>query len=461
MKDRPHVLVADDEANVRKVLAALIEQAGHSALTASSGEEALACVRAHDPDLVITDLKMPGMDGLDLLHRLRADFPEIPVVLLTAHGTIETAVEAMKRGAYDFLTKPFDREKVQDVMARALAHGARSRREFQGPLAGADPTGILGQSAVIAALRQMVGRVADAPTTVLITGETGTGKELVAEALHRLSSRRAGPFVRINCGAIPEPLVEAELFGFERGAFTGAEKAKPGRFELADRGTLFLDEVAELPVASQVKLLRILNDGVLDRVGAVSSRKVDVRVVAATNRVLSAMVAEGRFREDLLYRLGVIEIQVPPLRERLEDISLLVDFFVAKHARRLGRPVPGISSGAVGALMALSWPGNVRQLENAVERAVLLAQAPVLGVSDFGLRPEPPGQAEAGRVRSPARRAGIEAERRVIRAALENVAGNVTRAASLLGLSRRGLQLKMKEFGLRSPGVGTPSAYPL
>jgi DNA-binding NtrC family response regulator len=450
MKVRPQVLIVDDEANVRKVLGTLVEQAGCLAVTASSGDEALKRVRADDPDMVITDLKMPGMDGLELLRRLRADFPEVPVVLLTAHGTIESAVEAMKRGAYDFLTKPFDRPKVLEVISRGVAHAARSRREFQGPLAEGEPTGILGRSAAIAAVRQMVQRVANAPTTILISGETGTGKELVAEALHRLSSRGAGPLVRINCGAIPEPLVEAELFGYERGAFTGADKEKPGRFELADRGTLFLDEVAELPLLSQVKLLRVLQDGVLDRVGAAAPRTVDVRVVAATNRSLAAQVKEGRFRDDLLYRLRVIDIHLPPLRDRPEDIPLLADFFLAKHARRLGRPMPGISPGALGALMAQPWPGNVRQLENTIERAVLLAQGSVLTEIDFGLSPDLPARKETGRARGPARQAGLEAERRVIRAALENVEGNVTRAATLLGLSRRGLQLKMKEFGLGS-----------
>ena len=453
MNEPAHVLIVDDEVNVRKVLGTLLEQAGYQVVSASSGEEALRCVRAHDPEVVITDMKMPGMDGLAVLRRLRTDFPEIPVVMLTAHGTIELAVEAMKGGAHDFLTKPFDRVKVLEVIGGALAHGERSRREFQGPLAEGEPTGILGRSATIKVVRQMVQRVAGAPTTVLITGETGTGKELVAEALHRLSSRRDAPLVRINCGAIPESLVEAELFGYERGAFTGAEKAKPGRFELADRGTLFLDEVAELPLLSQVKLLRILQDGVLDRVGAAAPRKVDVRVVAATNRDLTLMAGDGRFREDLLYRLRVIEMHVPPLRERPEDIPVLVDFFLLKHAHRLGRPVPRVSPEALASLMALPWPGNVRQLENAIERGVLLAQEPVLTEFDFGLESAPPAREGTGRPRSPARQAAIEAERRVIRAALENVEGNVTRAATLLGLSRRGLQLKMKGFGLRAPSV--------
>jgi DNA-binding NtrC family response regulator len=450
MKDHPHVLIVDDEANVLKVLRAIVEQAGCRAVPCSSAEEALRRVRIDDPDLVITDLRMPGIDGMELLRRLRADFPEIPVVLLTAHATIELAVEAMKRGAYDFLTKPFDREKVLEVLTRGLAQGACCRREFQGPLAEGDSTGILGRSAAIMKIRQMLPRVADAPTTVLISGETGTGKELVAEALHRLSSRSGGPLVCINCGAIPETLAEAELFGYERGAFTGAERAKPGRFELADGGTLFLDEVGELPLSSQATLLRVLQDGVLDRVGTTAPRKVNVRVIAATHRDLAAMAREGRFRDDLLYRLRVIEIHLPSLRERPEDIPLLAEFFLAKHARRLGRPTPTLSPGALAGLMALPWPGNVRELENTLERAVLLAQDRVLTESDVGAAPEPPAQDKPGRTPGLARQAAIEAQRRVIRAALENTEGNVTRAATLLGLSRRALQIKMKEFGLRS-----------
>jgi two-component system, NtrC family, response regulator AtoC len=263
-------------------------------------------VRSLDPDLVLTDLRMPGMDGLELLRRLRHGFPEIPIVLLTAHGTIDTAVEAMRRGAFDFLKKPFDRVRVLETVRGALGQAARARGEFQGPLAPAAPHGLVGASAAMAALGDLLARVAPSPATVLVTGETGTGKELVAEALHRLSPRRDGPLVRIHCGAIPEGLLESDLFGHERGAFTGAERAKPGRFELADGGTLFLDEIAELPLRSQVKLLRVLQDGVVERVGGTEPRHVDARLVAATHRPLEAAVAAGEFRQDLLFRLKVV-----------------------------------------------------------------------------------------------------------------------------------------------------------
>ena len=454
MKSQPHVLVVDDETNVRRVLGTLLEQAGCQVAEASSGEEALRRVRSLDPDLVISDLKMPGMDGLDLLAALRARFPEIPVVLLTAHGTIDTAVEAMKRGAHDFLTKPFERDKVLEVVGKALVQAELSRREFHGPLAPGERTGILGRSPAIAALREILERVGPSQATVLITGETGTGKELVAEALHDLSPRRSAPLVRINCGAIPDSLVEAELFGYERGAFTGAERAKPGRFELAHGGTLFLDEVVELPLAAQAKLLRVLQDGVLDRVGGIEPRRVDVRLVTATNRDLDEMVRKERFREDLLYRLKVVEIRVPPLRERPEDIPLLLSFFLDKHARRLARPLPAVAPQTLAGLACRPWPGNVRELENAVERALLLASGPTLGDFDFGLATGGTSNLPATGLKGAARAASSEAERRLIRSVLEVTDGNVTRTAERLGMSRRGLQLKMKEFGLRPAGRG-------
>jgi DNA-binding NtrC family response regulator len=452
-----HVLIVDDETNVRRVLGTVLEQAGYYTTRAESGEQALQLVRAQDPDLVLTDLKMPGMDGLELLQKLREGFPEIPVVMLTAHGTVENAVEAMKRGAHDFLTKPFDKEHVLAVIAKSLGQAQRSRCEFQGPLVAGERCGLVGGSATMQALCDTIERIAASPATVLITGETGTGKELVAEALHRLSDRKDAPIVRINCGALPENLVEAELFGHEKGAFTGAERAKPGRFELADGGTLFLDEVGELPPAMQVKLLRVLQDGVVDRVGGIESRQVDVRLIAATNRELEAEVREGRFREDLYYRLRVVELRVPPLRERLEDVPALVECFLDKHAQRLGRRRPTASSDAVATLMAREWPGNVRELESAVERAILLAREATLGPADFeagpasGVPASPSGVPASpdSDLKSVARAAAAEAERRMIRAALDATGGNITHAAEKLGLSRRGLQLKMKELGLR------------
>jgi len=447
---KPHVLIVDDEPNVRRVLGTLLEQAGFAATRAASGEQALDLVRSLDPDLVITDLKMPGMDGFELLRRLQASFPEIPVVMLTAHGTVANAVEAMKRGAHDFLTKPFDRQDVVDLVGKALAQASSARREYRGPLVSGARCGIVGDSAAIEQLRRTIEKIAPTPSTVLIRGETGTGKELVAEALHQLSKRAEAPLIKINCGALPENLVEAELFGFEKGAFTGAERAKPGRFELADTGTLFLDEVGELPAPMQVKLLRVLEDRRVDRVGGTTSREVDVRLIAATHRDLEREVRDGGFREDLYYRLKVIELVVAPLRERPDDVAALVDCFLDRHAARLERPRPAIAQDVLAALSVQPWPGNVRELENAVERAVLLAESETLTPSDFGLGDSPrAGAAEESSLKEAVRAAAAQTERRMILAALELTAGNITHAAARLGLSRRGLQLKMKELDLR------------
>ena len=449
MKQKAHVLIVDDEPNVRRVLGTLLEQAGWSTTRAESGDQALALVRAQDPDLVISDLKMPGMDGMELLSRIQASFPEIPVILLTAHGTITNAVEAMKRGAHDFITKPFDRDEVVQLVQKALGQAERGRAEFRGPLVAGQRCGIVGNSAAIQELRRLIEKIAPTSATVLIRGETGTGKELIVEALHQLSKRKAMPLVKINCAALPENLVESELFGYEKGAFTGAERAKPGRFELADGGTLFLDEIGELPPPMQVKLLRVLQDGVVDRVGGTEPRQVDVRLISATNRELDQEVANGRFREDLLYRLKVMELVSPPLRERLDDIPDLVECFVERHAERLERPRPAVGPEALRALMTLPWPGNVRELENAVERAVLLADGETLTPVDFGLTDDATQRAPASTLKEASRVAAAETERRMILAALDLTDGNVTHAAERLGLSRRGLQMKMKDLGLR------------
>jgi DNA-binding NtrC family response regulator len=429
-KHKPHVLIVDDEPNVRRVLATLLEQADYVTTRAESGEQALDLVRAQDPDVVLTDLKMKGMDGLELLSRLKQSFPEIPVIMITAHGSVENAVEAMRRGAYDFITKPFEREQVLDLVPRALAQAGRGRREFRGPLISGERCGIVGRSPAVEELRRTIEKIAPTPATVLIRGETGTGKELIAEALHQLSPRAEAPLIKINCGAIPENLVESELFGYERGAFTGADRAKPGRFELAHGGTLFLDEIGELPLQMQVKLLRVLQ-------------------VAATHTELAREVADGRFREDLFYRLKVIELMAPPLRERIDDVPLLVECFLDRHAERLGRQRPEISPEAVAGLQAQSWPGNIRELENAVERAILLAESATLSSYDFGLADKPSAPATHSSLKDASRAAAAETERRMIRAALEATNSNITHAAQRLGLSRRGLQLKMKELGLR------------
>jgi len=450
-----HILIVDDESNVRKVLTTLLVQGGFQATPAKDSAQALDLVRAQDPDLVLTDLQMPGMDGMELLATLRADFPEIPVVMLTAHGSIEAAVEAMKLGAFDFLTKPFERDQVLEVIARALGQAEKSRLEWQDGC-GQDDCGLTGSSRPMESLRKLIRKVADSPTTVMVTGETGTGKELVADALHRLSKRVDKPLVKINCGALPENLVESELFGHERGAFTGADRARPGRFELADGGTLFLDEIGELPPPVQVKLLRVLQEQVIDRVGGTVPLKVDVRLVAATHRNLKDDVQAGRFREDLLYRLQVVELHAPALRDRPEDIPELTRFFLERQAERLQRPKPEVGEAVLAALAAREWPGNVRELQNAVERAVLLGDGPELALNDFipgeddGSVQEGGAAAAGGDLKTAARAAAAATERRMIAEALKTTEGNVTRAAEQLGLSRRGLQLKMKELGLRS-----------
>jgi len=448
-KHKPHVLIVDDEPNVRRVLGTLLEQADYVTTRAESGEQALDLVRAQDPDVVLTDLKMQGMDGLELLSRLRQSFPEIPVIMITAHGSVENAVEAMRRGAHDFITKPFERDQVLDLVSRALTQAGHGRREFRGPLVSGERCGIVGRSPAVEELQRTIEKIAPTPATVLIRGETGTGKELIAEALHQLSPRAEAPLIKINCGAIPENLVESELFGYERGAFTGAERAKPGRFELAHGGTLFLDEIGELPLQMQVKLLRVLQDQVIDRVGGTEAKRIDVRLVVATHTDLTREVAEGRFREDLFYRLKVIELTAPPLRERIDDVPLLVECFLDRHAERLGRPRPDISLEALAGLQAQSWPGNIRELENAVERAILLTESATLSSYDFGLADEPSAPAAHASLKDASRAAAAETERRMIRAALEATDSNITHSAQRLGLSRRGLQLKMKELGLR------------
>jgi len=338
---------------------------------------------------------------------------------------------------------------VVDVVSKALEQAGRRRLEHRST-GSTDPIELIGAAPVMLELKRIIEKVAPTPATVLIQGETGTGKELVAEALHRLSPRSSEPLIKINCGAIPESLVESELFGHERGAFTGAERAKPGRFELADGGTLFLDEIGELSPEVQVKLLRVIEDRLIERVGATEPRPIDVRLVTATHRDLAREVRSGGFREDLYFRLKVIVIDVPPLRDRPEDVERLVEFFLDRHATRLQRPRPRVTREALTALAAEPWPGNVRELENAVERAMLLANGPTLTADDFALTPDeelPEGNPTS--LKEVSKRVAAATERRLIRAALETYSGNVTRAARRLGLSRRGLQLKMKELGLR------------
>jgi DNA-binding NtrC family response regulator len=474
------VLIADDELNMRRVLEAILRREGYDVITAANGTEALSGM-SRDVHTVITDLKMPGLDGMGLLRKLSADYPDVPVVMITAHGSVENAVEAVKLGAFDYLEKPFEQEQIRQIVAKAMNTYALARRDAT-PEA---PTGrgrfrLVGQSTAIKQIYAVVEKVANTPSTVLITGESGTGKELIARALHDNSSRHNGPFIKINCAAIPKTLMESELFGYDKGAFTGAVGAKPGRFELAHGGTLFLDEIGEIPVEMQVKLLRVLQESEFERVGGIKTIKVDVRLITATNRDLMQEIATGDFREDLFYRLNVVPIHIQPLRERREDVPLLASHFIAKFNDRLKKNITAIQPAAIERLIAYNWPGNIRELENVMERTMLFCEGPEIRESDLPPEVMPhapptaagiiaaaaaaaaettlPGIAPAssttipsagGSLKEAVRAETERVERGLIQRALDETGGNVTQAARKLKISRKSLQTKMKEFGLR------------
>ena len=448
------ILIVDDEPSIRMVLRAHLTRSGYDVTATENGAEAIAMLRNEDYHLVVSDLRMPVVGGMELLNHCNETYPGLPVILITAHGTVDSAVEAIKKGAQDYVTKPFDSDELMPIIEKALRTEEKGRSNLHEDAAGRFK--IIGQTARMHKIYAMIEKVARSPTTALITGESGTGKELVARALHEHSDRASAPFIQVNCGAIPESLFESELFGHEKGAFTGAVAAKPGKFELADGGTLFLDEVGELPKDMQVKLLRVLQDGQFERVGGVRSMSVDVRLVAATNRVLETEVKEGRFREDLFYRLNVIPIQIPPLRERADDIPLLVEHFIAKFNKRLNTEVEGVSPDALAALLAHTWPGNIRELENLIERSVLLTEDTILTMGDLpGLTPsnlgrvEAPPDAEEMGLKEYVRVYTTKLERARIQRVLEEEDSNVTRASKKLGISRKSLQMKMKDYGLR------------
>jgi len=440
----PTILVVDDDDANRTTLERMLTREGFRVLQAASGEEALDVVRKEPPAAILTDLKMPGMDGIGLLRAAKEIAPATEVVLMTAYGTVESAVGAMKEGAYDFVTKPFKRHQVVKTLRNAvdrhdLADENRRLRARISEITRDAPGGFVGRSPAIRALLDVVQQAAPSSAAVLVEGESGTGKDLVASALHALSPRASRPLVKVNCAAIPETLIESELFGYEKGAFTGAVARKPGRFELADGGTIFLDEVAELPFTVQAKLLRVLQDGEVDRLGGTKPTRVDVRVVAATNADLPAMIAEKRFREDLYWRLNVIRIHVPALRERPEDIPLLAEHFLHRFAEKDRKPVKGFTPEALVALSRHSWPGNVRELEHAIERAVVLSRGELIGASEL---PAPTGapQAASGSARVLAFPIGTplaEIKRSAILETLKSVGGDKELAARLLKIAAR------------------------
>ncbi|MCU1322471.1 MAG: response regulator with CheY-like receiver, AAA-type ATPase, and DNA-binding domain [Acidobacteriaceae bacterium] len=452
--NRNGILVVDDDSSLRRVMKMQLEEVGYEVSVASDGKEAYGMLQELQPTLVITDLRMPT-SGLELLARISREEIQTTVIVITAFGTVETAVEAMKLGAYDYVTKPLDFDALVLVVHRAmerqsLLEEVRSLRSALDQRYGFES--IVGRAKKLLRVLDQAARVAPHDTTVLIQGETGTGKELIARAIHQNSRRRNKDFVAINCGAIPKDLVESELFGYVRGAFTGALANKPGRIESADGGTLFLDEIGELPLEAQVKLLRVLQTGELPKIGASMPTRVDIRVLAATHRNLSAMVEDGTFREDLYYRLAVVPLQIPPLRERREDIPELIDALLKRAKKRHELPNARLSPGVLQRLVSYRWPGNVRQLENVLERLLVLAADDLISEEDL---PEELQRAVAERgllwPELPEEGVSLEAiERELISRALERFSGNQTHAARYLDISRRTLIYRMEKHGLAS-----------
>ncbi len=449
MSDRIRVLVVDDETPQVELVSGFLGRHGFDVQSAGDGAEALARLRAESADIVLTDQRMPGLSGLELLDAARRLNPEVAVIVMTAYGTIEDAVAAIKAGASDYLAKPLNIDELLHrlTQVRDRQRLVRENRELREALQERHRVeGIVGESGLMQEVLSLVRRVAASDATVLIRGESGTGKELIAKAIHYASRRAGGPLVRVNCAALPETLLESELFGHERGAFTGAVATRRGRFEAAQGGSVFLDEIGDLPPHLQVKLLRVLQEREIERLGASRSIAVDVRVLAATHRDLEDLVRRERFRDDLYYRLNVVTIPVPPLRARRDDIPVLLDHFVRKFTHANGRVIRGMTKEAREALLRYDYPGNVRELENVVERAVVLTRDDVLGVADLPLTLQAPRQ-ESGREQTlPAAVEGLE--RHLIGEALDRAGGVQTRAAEVLGVSERVLRYKLQKYGL-------------
>jgi DNA-binding NtrC family response regulator len=466
MNESPRLLIVDDETRILSILSKLFEEGGYDVVTSSDPEAAVATAAEVHPHVALVDLAMPGIDGIELLSRLKADNPRLQVVIMTAYGSISSAVEAMRRGAFDYITKPFDNDELQLVIDRALGVARLEARveHLETQLETRfRPENIVGTSGAMVDVFQRINKVAPLDTTVLIQGESGTGKELVARAIHRHSNRKNGPFVAINCGAIPANLVESEFFGHERGAFTDARDRRRGRFEMASGGTLFLDEVGELSPAAQVGLLRVLEEGEFVRVGGERPISCDVRVIAASNRDLADAVGKGEFRDDLFWRLNVVAFQLPALRDRPEDIPLLIDHFLHKFSDEIGRGIEGIDATALSLLVAHRWPGNVRELENTIEHAVALASASLIRAADLPMRlragsggtdgaAEHPsggrGDVAGGDLQEAVTRAQEAVERRMILQALERTGGKRTEAARQLGVSRKTLFNKLRALDI-------------
>jgi two-component system response regulator AtoC len=445
------VLVVDDEEKLRRVVELQLKTAGYEVEQAGSAEEALKLTDG--ADVILTDLRLPGISGLELLGNLRRQDSHTPVIVMTAFGSIETAVDAMKAGAVDFLPKPFSLDHLMTVIHKALEIRTLrdENRELRAELGQRyEFDNIVGRSDAMREIFATVERVAPTRATVLMCGESGVGKDLIARAIHHHSPRDGRPFVKINCTALPENLMESELFGYEKGAFTGANTTKPGKFEQADTGTVFLDEIGDVPASVQVKLLRILQEREFERLGSNKTRHIDVRVLAATNVDLRAALEQGTFREDLYYRLNVLPINIPPLRERKEDIPFLAEHFVKKLRKDLGASTQSISEGAIQRLLEYHWPGNVRELENVIERSMVLATGAVLEAGDIRLDLAPKSRIAANDGFLPEGMTLDDYERSIIREALHRANGNKSQAARLLGLTRNALRYRLSQMGIES-----------
>ncbi|MEW6263767.1 MAG: sigma-54 dependent transcriptional regulator [Thermodesulfobacteriota bacterium] len=461
MAPHPRVLIVDDEAHIRKILTIMLTKKGYETQAAGSGQEALGLIRQAAFDAVITDLRMPGLDGLDLLREIKTQDPELVVIVITAFATVETAIAAMKQGAYDYISKPFKEDEILIVLDKALerqrilAENRQLRAQIREKY---DFSNFIGRSRPMQRVLEIIAKVAETKATVLITGESGTGKELAARAIHQAGPRRDKPFVPINCGAVPANLLESEFFGYVKGAFSGADRPKKGLFAEADGGTLFLDEVSELPLEMQVKILRAIQEEEIRRLGEATALKVDLRIVAATNKDLPEEVKASRFREDLFYRLNVITLYMPPLRERPEDIPLLAHHFLNQVVREHKLEPKKLSPEAVRVLAAQPWPGNVRALRNAIEQSAVMSDGSLISVSDLPVGPAPISKDRSGLsvsvpedwtdLKSALKSVIEQTEKIIIQRTLEKSDRNRTRAAQILGLSRRALITKVQAYGL-------------
>lgn len=472
---RPRILLIEDDASTSSALSKVLTGEGYLVTTADRGDDGLAMATRETFDLVITDLRLPGLGGLELVKQLHIAKPKLPIVLMTAHGTTETAIEATKQGAYEYLMKPFEADELLDLVAAAVDAGRLMSEPVELGEARSGQSALVGSSRAMQAIYKELGRVAATPVTVLIRGETGTGKELIARAIYQHSDRADKPFIAVNCAAIPETLLESELFGHERGAFTGAQARRVGRFEQAVGGTLFLDEIGDLNPNTQAKLLRVLQERCIQRLGDSTNVPVDVRVVAATHRDLEGAITEKEFREDLFYRLSVVTISLPPLRERAEDIPDLVRFFIRRYARELSVELPAVQAEAIAFLQRQTWPGNVRELENAVRQALLLAKPLAIGLDhvqqavDKARRPEKISQqphsayiadllasAERGEINNVYARMIADLETDLFKQAIQLAQGNQAKAARWLGVTRLKMREKLTELGLHPRNSNAP-----